>query len=133
MIERSGERWPDVSGPGASQPQQVARYTVSDKIWRDLTPGQKQASLLSDALDYKRELMAKTAEFEVSLENAPLHNLFLKCSDSIINQVLQIEANALHRPVSDEIEKLFEERQKHALREIERLSRGRDWHKAGGG
>lgn len=125
MIERSGERWPDVSDPVASRSQRVARYTVPRKIWAALTPGQKQASLLSDALDYKRELMAKTAEFEINLENAPLHNLFLKASDSIINQVLQIEANALHRPVSDEIEKLFEERQKHALREIERLSRGR--------
>jgi hypothetical protein len=98
---------------------------VPQETWRSLTPGQKQASLLADALDYKRELLAKTSQFEVSLENAPLHNLFLRCSDSIINQVLQIEANALHRPVSDEIEKLFEERQRHALKEIERLSQGR--------
>lgn len=124
MVARSGEEWPDVSGPPLVSRRLPLPSGVSDEAWAGMTPGQKQAVLLGAALDYKRALLRATADIEVSLDNAPLHNLFLRASDSIIEQVLAIEAQALARPVRDDIEKIFEERQRFALSEIERLSKG---------
>lgn len=127
MVERSGEEWPDVAAPRVPVRPIVLTTAVSDAAWAGMTPGQKQAALLAVALDYKRALLQATSAVEVTLDNAPLHNLFLRASDSIIEQVLAIEANALQRPVRDDIEKIFAERQKWALAEIERLSRGQGW------
>lgn len=91
---------------------------------KSLSPGQKQAQLLSIALDYKLELITTIRTYPINLENASLHALGARLADSTVNQVLQIEANALQRKTeSDEIEKIFEERQRYALREIERLGR----------
>jgi hypothetical protein len=83
-----GANYPDLSG-----------YSVPAREWAALTPGQKESSLLSDALDYKRELLAlpRPAADDLGLPAIQFRSLLLKATDSIISQVLQVEANALHK------------------------------------
>jgi hypothetical protein len=98
---------------------ETTKLSVSREEWEKLTPGQKQGALLDDALDAKREMfeLPRPEEFD-----AQFHTFLAKLSESTINQVLQIEANALHRPQSDELDRVLEERRIKAIEAIKRMT-----------
>jgi hypothetical protein len=81
---------------------ETPKLSASNEEWNGMTPGQKQGVLLDDALDAKREMFALPRPIEFDNQ---FHTFLAKLSDSTINQVLQIEANALHRPQSDDLDK----------------------------
>jgi hypothetical protein len=97
---------------------EMPKLSVSREEWDKMTPGQKLSALLVDALDYKRELLELPRP---GSEDLPFHNLMLRAADSIIDQVLQIDANALHKPPSNDLDKVLEERRQKAIAKIESM------------
>jgi hypothetical protein len=97
---------------------ETPKLSVSREEWDKMTPGQKLSALLVDALDYKRELLELPRP---GPEDLSFHNLMLRAADSIIDQVLQIEVNPLHREPSNDLDRVLEERRQKAIAEIERM------------
>jgi hypothetical protein len=73
---------------------------------------------LLDALDYKRELLELPRP---GSEDLAFHTLMLRAADSIIDQALQIEVNALHREPSNDLDRLLEERRQKAMAMIAKM------------
>jgi hypothetical protein len=99
--------------------------------WDSMSPGEKQSWLLDKALDYKRELFAMPLPDpnDDSIEAHRMRSLLLSAADSTIGQAIQLKAIQSGTATSDrdaEMEKTFEERQRAALIEIERLRSGGD-------
>ena len=102
--------------------------TVPERQWDTLSPSEKLAWLLDKALDYKRELFAMPLPDpnDDSAEAHRLRSLILAAANSTIEQTIRLRTNQLAATNShdDEIGKIFEERQRRAIKEIERLSAG---------
>jgi hypothetical protein len=93
-----------------------------------MSPGEKQAWLLDKALDVKREILSLPLP-DPNDDSAEAHrtrSLVLAAADSTIEQTIRLKANHQLQKASDgdAMEKIFEERQRAALIEIERLRGG---------
>ena len=108
--------------------QLQARMAVP--TWDSMSPGEKQAWLLDKALDYKRELFAMPLPDpnDDSAEAHRMRSLILAAANSTIEQTIRLRTNQLAATNShdDEIGKIFEERQRKAILEIERLNAGQN-------
>jgi hypothetical protein len=96
--------------------------------WDSMSPGEKQAWLLDQALDCKREILTLPLPNpnDDSAEAHRMRALLLAAADSTIEQTIRMNASQLKPSAAyDDIEKIFEERQKRALLEIERLTDGK--------
>jgi hypothetical protein len=64
--------------------------------WKDLSPGDKQAWLLGQALDRKREILTMPLpdDGDDSIEATRLRALILAASDSTINQTIAMRSAA---------------------------------------
>jgi hypothetical protein len=97
--------------------------------WDSMSPGEKQAWLLNQALDCKRDIlnMPLPDPNDDSIEANRLRALVLDAADSTIEQTIRLQTNQL-RPstANDEIGELLEERRQRALLEIERMSAERN-------
>jgi hypothetical protein len=94
--------------------------------WDSMSPGEKQAWLLDKALDCKREILTLPMPDpnDDSIEAHRLRSLILAAADSTIEQTIRLQTNQLKPAANshdDEIGKIFEERQRRAIKEIERL------------
>jgi hypothetical protein len=90
--------------------------------WVDMPPGDKQAWLLDQALDRKREILTMPLPDadDDSLEATRLRSLILTAADSTISQTIALRSNALAsaKDTRDhELVQLIEERQQAALLE----------------
>ena len=100
--------------------------------WNDLPPGEKQARLLDQALDRKREILTMPLpdDGDDSIEATRLRALILTAADSTINQTTALRSNMLATAQdtrADEhdraMEALIEERRQKAILEIARMER----------
>jgi hypothetical protein len=88
--------------------------------WKDMPPGDKQAWLLDQALDRKREILTMPLpdDGDDSLEATRLRALVLAAADSTISQTIALRSGALAATAQDtrdrELEKFIEERRKQA-------------------
>jgi hypothetical protein len=108
---------------------ELERRLPNTHDWQTMSPGEKQEWLLNQTLDYKRELFAMPLPDpgDDSIEANRMRSLLLSAADSTIGQAIQLKAiqsgtATSHRDA--EMEKIFEERQRAALIEIERLRSG---------
>jgi hypothetical protein len=95
-------------------------------VWEDLPPGDKQAWLLDQALDRKREILSLPLpdEGDDSLEATRLRALILTASDSTINQTIALRSNVLATAQDThdhEIEAFIEERRQKAAAQIAKM------------
>jgi hypothetical protein len=84
---------------------------------------------LCAALDCKREILTMPLPdpSDDSLEAGRARALILAAADSTIEQTIRLQTNQLKPTANDDdIEKIFEERQRRAILEIERLGAERD-------
>jgi hypothetical protein len=94
--------------------------------WEGLPPGEKQARLLDQALDRKREILSLPLpdDGDDSAEAHRARSLVLAAADSTINQTIQLRSAALGS-VSDardaEMERFIEERRQQALKMIAKM------------
>jgi hypothetical protein len=96
--------------------------------WDSMSPGEKMAWLLNAALDVKRDILTMPLPDpdDDSIEAHRTRELVLDAADSTIEQTIRLRTNQLAPAAgNDDIEKIFEERQKRALLEIERLTDGK--------
>jgi hypothetical protein len=95
--------------------------------WGDLPPGEKQARLLDQALDRKREILslAMPADSDDSVEAHRTRSLILSASDSTIGQTIALRSNMLAMAHDNEhdraMEALIEERRQAALLTIAKM------------
>jgi hypothetical protein len=63
-------------------------------VWEDLPPGEKQARLLDQALDRKREILTMPLpdDGDDSIEATRLRALILTAADSTINQTIALRS-----------------------------------------
>jgi hypothetical protein len=109
-------------------PKELQPHTVVPAC-DSMSPGEKQAWLLNQALDVKREILSTPLPdpYDDSIEANRMRSLLLSAADSTIGQAIQLKAIQSGTATSDrdaEMEKIFEERQRAALLEIERLRAG---------
>jgi hypothetical protein len=96
-------------------------------VWNDLAPGEKQARLLDQALDRKREILSLRLpdEGDDSAEAHRARSLVLAAADSTINQTIQLRTNQLSAADDDEhdraMEAFIEERRRQALKMIAKM------------
>jgi hypothetical protein len=102
--------------------------------WEDMPPGEKQARLLDQALDRKREILSLPLpdESDDSAEAHRARSLVLAAADSTINQTIALRSSMLSM-ASDardaEMEQFIEERRQQALVMIEKM-REPQWSRA---
>jgi hypothetical protein len=95
--------------------------------WNDLSPGDKQAWLLDQALDRKREILAipLPVDDDDSPEATRLRSLILTAADSTISQTIALRSNMLAMAHDNEhdraMEALIEERRQAALLTIAKM------------
>ena len=110
-------------------PKELQPHTAVP-AWDSMSPGEKQAWLLSQALDVKWEVLTMPLPDpdDDSIEANRLRLLVLAAADSTIEQTIRLRTNQLAATNShdDEIGKIFEERQRKAILEIERLNAGQN-------
>jgi hypothetical protein len=98
--------------------------------WDSMSPGEKMAWLLNQALDGKRDILTMPLPDpdDDSIEAHRIRALVLDAADSTIEQTIRLRTNQLAATNShdDEIGKIFEERQRKAILEIERLDAERN-------
>jgi hypothetical protein len=103
--------------------------TVPERQWDTLSPSEKQSWLLDKALDCKRDILTLPMPDpnDDSIEAHRTRTLVLTAADSTIEQTIRMRTNQLKPAAADDdIEKIFEERQRRAILEIERLGAERD-------
>jgi hypothetical protein len=92
--------------------------------WQTMSPGEKLAWLLGQALDCKWDILAMTLPDpdDDSTEAHRLRSLILAAADSTIEQTIRLQTNQL-KPAAgnDDIERIIEERRKKAVLQIERM------------
>jgi hypothetical protein len=108
--------------------------------WESMPPGEKQAWLLDQALDRKREILAMPLpdESDDSAEATRLRALILAAADSTINQTIALRSNMLATARDNrdaEVEAVIEERRQKVLLQLEKMREepviwrnGRDGH-----
>jgi hypothetical protein len=94
--------------------------------WNSMPPGDKQAWLLDQALDRKREILTMPLpdDGDDSLEATRLRALILAAADSTISQTIALRSNMLATAQDthdQELAQLIEERRQAALLEIAKL------------
>jgi hypothetical protein len=92
--------------------------------WDSMSPGEKQAWLLDQALDVKRDILTMTLPDpdDDSPEAHRTRSLLLAAADSTIEQTIRLQTNQLKPSAADDgIAEIIEERRQRALREIERM------------
>ena len=94
--------------------------------WEDLPPGEKQARLLDQALDRKREILTMPLpdESDDSIEATRLRALILTAADSTINQTIALRSPSLATASNArdaEMEQFIEERRQQALKMIAKM------------
>jgi hypothetical protein len=97
--------------------------------WDSMSPGEKQAWLLDQALEVKREILTMPLPDpnNDSIEAHRIRMLVLSAADSTIEQTIRMNASQLKpSAAADDMEKIFEERQRKAILEIERLNAGQN-------
>jgi hypothetical protein len=103
---------------------------LTPPAWDDLPPGEKQARLLDQALDRKREILSLPLpdDGDDSIEATRLRALILTAADSTINQTIALRSNMLAMAQdtrADEhdraMEALIEERRQKALLTIAKM------------
>jgi hypothetical protein len=94
--------------------------------WEDLPPGEKQARLLDQALDRKREILSLRLPHE-SDDSAEAHrarSLVLAAADSTINQTIALRSPSLATASNARdaaVERFIEERRQKALKMIAKM------------
>jgi|ERR1700730_6517453 hypothetical protein len=94
--------------------------------WEDLPPGEKQAWLLDQALDRKREILSLRLPHE-SDDSAEAHrarSLVLAAADSTINQTIALRSPSLATASNARdaaVERFIEERRQAALKMIAKM------------
>jgi hypothetical protein len=97
-----------------------------DRPWNDMAPGEKQARLLDQALDRKREILSLPLP-DADDDSAEAHrarSLVLTAADSTINQTIQLRSAALCMASDSrdaEMEQFIEERRQKALKMIAKM------------
>ena len=113
--------------PKVLQPH-TAVPTWDVPTWCSMSPGEKLSRLLDMALDVKKNILSAPLPDpnDDSAEAHRMRSLILAAADSTIEQTIRLKANYLLQKASDDdaMEKIFEERQKRVLEEIERLRAG---------
>jgi hypothetical protein len=99
------------------------RMEAVDRPWNDMAPGEKQARLLDQALDRKREILSLPLpdDGDDSSEATRLRSLILTAADSTINQTIALRSNMLATAADtrdQEMEQFIEERRQKALLQI---------------
>jgi hypothetical protein len=94
--------------------------------WTDMAPGEKQARLLDQALDRKREILSLPLpdESDDSIEAARLRALILSAADSTINQTIALRSPSLATASNARdaaVEAYIEERRQKALKMIAKM------------
>ena len=94
--------------------------------WEDLPPGEKQARLLDQALDRKREILSLRLphESDDSAEATRLRALILTAADSTINQTIALRSPSLATASNARdaaVEAYIEERRQKALKIIAKM------------
>ena len=101
---------------------------TSAPTWDSMSPDEKLSRLLDMALDVKKNILSAPLPDpnDDSAEAHRMRSLILAAANSTIEQTIRLKANHLLQKASDDdaMEKIFEERQRKALIEIERLGRG---------
>ena len=97
-----------------------------DTAWEDMPPGEKQAWLLDQALDRKREILSLRLPHE-SDDSAEAHrarSLVLAAADSTINQTIALRSPSLATASNARdaaVERFIEERRQAALKMIAKM------------
>jgi hypothetical protein len=97
--------------------------------WDSLSPGEKLAWLLEQALDVKRDILTLPSPDpdDYSAEAHRTRSLLLAAADSTIEQTIRLRTNQLKPPAADDgIAELIEERRLKALEQIARMERDDD-------
>jgi hypothetical protein len=99
---------------------------LTPPTWDDLSPGEKQAWLLDQALGRKREILTLPLpdDDDDSLEATRLRSLILAAADSTIGQTIALRSNMLvmaQDTRDSEIEQFIEERRQKALEMIAKM------------
>jgi hypothetical protein len=94
--------------------------------WEDLPPGEKQARLLDQALDRKREILTMPLpdDGDDSIEATRLRALVLAAADSTINQTIALRSPSLATASNARdaaVEAYIEERRQKALAMIAKM------------
>jgi hypothetical protein len=98
---------------------------VSDQ-WKDLPPGEKQAWLLDQSLNRKREILTMPLpdESDDSIEATRIRALILSAADSTISQTIALRSNMLATKQDthdQEMAQFIEERRQEAILQIEKM------------
>lgn len=113
----------------------MPRELTAVPAWDSMSPGEKQAWLLDKGLDCKRDILTMPLPdpYVDSIEAHRIRALVLDAADSTIEQTIRLRTNQLAATNShdDEIGKIFEERQRKAILEIERLNAGQNEYSYG--
>jgi hypothetical protein len=99
---------------------------LTPPTWDDLSPGEKQAWLLDQALDRKREILTLPMpdESDDSIEATRLRALILTAADSTINQTIALRSPSLATASNARdaaVEAYIEERRQKALKIIAKM------------
>jgi hypothetical protein len=99
---------------------------TTNEAWDTLPPGEKQAWLLGQALDRKREILSLPLpdEGDDSLEATRLRSLILTAADSTISQTIALRSNMLaiaQDTRSTELLQIIEERRQKAALQIAKM------------
>jgi len=94
--------------------------------WKDMPPGDKQAWLLDQALERKREILTMPLpdDGDDSAEATRLRSLILTAADSTIGQTIAMRSNMLATAADNddhELEAFIEERRQKALVQIAKM------------
>ena len=95
-------------------------------VWEDLPPGEKQARLLDQALDRKREILSLPLP-DADDDSAEAHrarSLVLAAADSTINQTIALRSPSLATASNARdaaVEQSIEERRQKALKIIAKM------------
>jgi hypothetical protein len=99
---------------------------TSPPTWDTMPPGEKQAWLLDQALDRKREILSLPLpdDGDDSAEATRLRSLILAAADSTINQTIALRSNMLASAQDtrdQELLQFIEERRQEALVQIAKM------------
>jgi hypothetical protein len=104
---------------------ELERRLPNTHDWQTMSPGEKLSRLLDMALDVKKNILSAPLP-DPNDDSAEAHrtrSLILAAADSTIEQTIRLQTNRLKPTAADDgMEKIFEERQRKAILEIERLN-----------
>jgi hypothetical protein len=104
---------------------ELERRLPNTHDWQTMSPGERQAWLLDQALDCKRDILTMPLPDpnDDSIEAHRIRMLVLAAADSTIEQTIRMQTNQLKPSAADDdMEKIFEERRLAAEAEIARLN-----------